>query len=435
MDDSKITNIKQIEVFLKSSENIRFKSLSRKAKYTWINNTLNRFKYYSLSKKDKGLIRKYIKLITGISKAQITRLISKKSKEGRLIACLQGKRGFRAVYGPLEKELLAETDNLHDRLSGPATKCILQRQYAVFKDKQYECLQNISPSHIYNLRASKTYKIHSVTLGKTKSVQSSIGKRRKPNPRNKPGYLRVDTVHQGEREGQKGVYHINLVDEILQWQVVICVEAINNAFLTAALEIALWCFPVVIRNFHSDNGSEFINGNVAKMLNNLLIEQTKSRSGRCNDNALAESKNGSVIRKHMGYWHIERKYANKINAFYTDYFNIYLNYHRPCGFATVTVDDKGKRRRKYETWMTPYEKLKSLKNAEKYLKPGITFEELDAVALKYTDNEFAKIMNNEKRKLFNKIIDENSVESFKKGELIQRKSLTRKHPVSGSLLY
>ena len=282
---------------------------------------------------------------------------------------------------------------------------------------------------------SKTYKAKSITVGKTKSVQSSIGVRCKPKPNGEPGYLRVDTVHQGDRDGEKGVYHINLVDEILQWEIVISVEAINEANLITTLEIALYSFPFKIQNFHSDNGSEFINRKVEKMLNKLLIEQTKSRSNKTNDNALAEGKNGSVIRKHMGHWHIEQKHADKVNRFYMEYFNKYLNYHRPCGFATVTVDERGKRRKKYETWATPYERLKSLKNAKRYLKPGITFKKLDAIALEYTDNEFAKIMQKAKRKLFNSIMDENDLKLLKKGEVIQRKSLTTKQPISGSLLY
>ncbi|MCK5583505.1 MAG: DDE-type integrase/transposase/recombinase, partial [Elusimicrobiales bacterium] len=292
MDDSKVTDVKQIEDFLSSTKDIQFKGLSRKAKYAWINKILDRFKYYSLTKKSKGFVRKYIMRITALSKAQITRLIDTKLKEGHIKASLSGKRGFRTIYGHAEKELLAETDNLHERLSGPATKHIFERQYNFFNDKRFERLKNISSSHIYNLRASKTYQIHSVTTGKTKSVQSSIGVRRKPDPKGEPGYLRVDTVHQGDRDGEKGVYHINLVDEILQWEIVISVEAINEANLITTLEIALFCFPVILRNFHSDNGSEFINKNIAKMLNRLLIEQTKSRSNKSNDNALAEGKNG-----------------------------------------------------------------------------------------------------------------------------------------------
>ena len=75
-------------------------------------------------------------------------------------------------------------------------------------------------------------------------------------------------------------------------------------------------FPFRILGFHSDNGSEFINHTVARLLNKLLIEQTKSRPRHCNDNGLAESKNGAVIRKHMGYAHIAAPHAAAIEAFY-----------------------------------------------------------------------------------------------------------------------
>ena len=77
-------------------------------------------------------------------------------------------------------------------------------------------------------------------------------------------------------------------------------------------------FPFVIVGFHSDNGSEYINHQVANLLEKLRIEQTKSRSRQSNDNALAESKNASVVRKHMGYDHIPQAYAKPINAFYQE---------------------------------------------------------------------------------------------------------------------
>jgi transposase InsO family protein len=66
-------------------------------------------------------------------------------------------------------------------------------------------------------------------------------------------------------------------------------------------------FPFVIQGFHADNGSEYINQRVAERLNKLLIEFTKSRSRPTNDNALVESKNGAVVRKHLGYAHIPQK--------------------------------------------------------------------------------------------------------------------------------
>jgi hypothetical protein len=160
-----------------------------------------------------------------------------------------------------------------------------------------------------------------------------------------------------------------------------------------------------IVEFHADNGSEYINKVVAKLLNKLLIKLTKSRLRKSNDNALVETKKGAVIRKHMGYIHIPRSKADEVHEFYKNHFNDYLNYHRPCAFPKITIDKKGKERKTYprENYMTPYAKLKSIPNARQYLKPVITFEQLDKIAYAMSHTEYAKIMQNEKTKLFNKL--------------------------------
>ncbi|MFC1522898.1 integrase [Elusimicrobiota bacterium] len=350
MDDSQITTLEQIQSILKFPGSLKFKGRSRNEKYIWMDKVLRRFDYFFLRKKDKGMVKSYLLRMTGFSRAQLTRLVSKKLTMGSIKTAAGKRNRFETKYTVFDKELLAHTDNAHERLSGPATKRIFERLYAVYGDKRFKRLKDISPAHIYNLRSSRTYKLRAQTFARTKSVQVNIGLRRKPEAMGKPGWIRVDTVHQGDRDGQKGVYHVNMVGSVLQWEIVVCVEKISERYLAPVLEEALGTFPFVIYGFHSDNGSEFINDVVAKLLNKLLIEQTKSRSSRTNNNALVEGKNGSVIRKHMGYWHIKQKNASLIHAFYQDYFNVYLNFHRPCGFATVTVDGKGKRHKKYETY-------------------------------------------------------------------------------------
>ena len=186
-----------------------------------------------------------------------------------------------------------------------------------------------------------------------------------------------------------------------QWQVVGCVSKISEAYLIPVLEAMLHQFPFRILGFHADNGSEFINHTVAKLLQKLLIEFTKSRANRTQDNALVEGKNGAVIRKHIGYGHIPSEHAEQLQKFYTAQFNPYLNYHRPCGFATVTLDARGKRQRKYKLadYATPYEKLKGLPEAERYLKESISFAQLDKFANGMSDTECAKKMRAAKAKL------------------------------------
>jgi len=279
-------------------------------------------------------------------------------------------------------------------------------------------VKGISVSHLYNLRKTRSYLTQTTFFQKTKPTSVNIGERRRPDPQGRPGYLRVDTVHQGDKDGTKGVYHLNTIDEVTQWQVVGCTEKISERYLLPVLIVLLDQYPFTIRGFHADNGSEYMNKVVSELLNKLLIELTKSRPRKTNDNALVEGKNGSIVRKYMGYGHIPQKMAERINRFYREYLTSYLNYHRPCGYATITVDKKGKEKKKYDTYMTPHEKLSSLPKVEDYLKPGITLANLDEIAYKYSDVEFASIMQREKRKLFQEVIRRPKVKTTQPQEAI-----------------
>src|SRR6266436_2547921 len=167
------------------------------------------------------------------------------------------------------------------------------------------------------------------------------------------------------------------------------------------LEAMLHQFPFRILGFHADNGSEFINHTVAQLLEKLRVEFTKSRAYRTTDNALVEGKNGAIVRKHIGYGHIAAEHAETLQKFYTAHLNPYLNFHRPCGFATVSLDARGKRKRRYprEDYATPYQKLKSLEQPAGYLKEGISFDRLDRWARSMSDTECAKKMSAAKAKL------------------------------------
>jgi len=258
---------------------------------------------------------------------------------------------------------------------------------------------------LYNLRASAGYRKQLAVYEPTRPTAVSIGERRRPEPQGRPGYLRVDTVHQGDWDGAKGVYHINAVDAVTQWQVVGCAIRISEAYLHPVLEAILHQFPFRILGFHSDNGSEYVNGEVLNLLNDLLIEFTKSRANRSQDNALVEGKNGAVIRKLIGYGHIPGEHAEDLQKFYTAHLNPYLNFHRPCGFATVSYDARGKRQRKYKVadYATPYEKFKALPDAAGYLKENMSLARLDQQASKMSDTECAQKMATAKATLLRKV--------------------------------
>lgn len=409
MDDSHLVSIAQIEEFIKVGGGISFAGKSRDETYRWIEMILSRFWYFSLRKKEKTILKKYVMKMTGYSDSQLTRLIKKK-KQSRVIRALKGKHyTFEKRYTPEDVALLIKTDTAHGRLSGPATKKILAREYGVYGKKEYERLSKISSSHIYNLRGTRQYEsVLGSSFAKTKPTTVTIGQRKKPEPNDQPGYIRVDTVHQGDCLGEngegfkKGVYHINLVDEVLQWEIVGSVEGISERFLAPLLEQLIKQFPFKIINFHSDNGSEYINKIIAQLLNKMMVSQTKSRPRHSNDNGLVETKNGGIIRKYFGYAYIEQRHAKSINHFYQTYMNPYLNFHRPCGFATRVDDPKkpGKCKNVYKTYLTPFEKLQTIEQSEQYLKPGITVALLAQFASQLSDTEAAEAVQKAKQQLF-----------------------------------
>nr|VFJ47771.1 MAG: Integrase core domain-containing protein [Candidatus Kentron sp. FW]VFJ62302.1 MAG: Integrase core domain-containing protein [Candidatus Kentron sp. FW] len=399
-----LQTLEQIRAFLDGSEPLGFEVPERKAAYDFIARQLRRFGYVRLSKANKGLIHRYLCKVTALSRAQMTRLITQFRNTGKI----RDRRGppakpFARRYTPADIRLLAETDALHCTLSGPAIRKLCERAYEIFGDTRYQRLKSISNGHLYNLRQSHAYQRIRGHVDKTRPTKVTIGERRKPHPKGRPGFLRVDSVHQGDLDGIKGLYHINLVDELTQFQFIGSVERISENFLLPVLEALLKDFPFVIRGFHSDNGSEYINKRVATLLAKLHVQEfTKSRARRTNDNALVESKNGSVVRKHLGYAHIPSRFATKANFFTQQVLSPYLNFHRPCFFPIEVTDAKGRIRKRYpyDRIMTPYDKLKSLPDAEHHLKPNTTFQQLDAIAYSISDNDAALHLSQARAELF-----------------------------------
>jgi transposase InsO family protein len=409
MNESKLCTIEQIEQFLRASTLVEFSAHGGDAeRYAHISRVLKRFDYPQRNKRERGVLLEYLRHTSGYSRPQVTRLVAQ-WRANRLAALPLAKRHhapsapFARKYTPIDIELLVEMDKANEDVCGPAIAHLLRRAYRDYGDTRYERLSELSVSHLYNLRKSAGYQSQRRSFTKTHPVCNPIGVRKAPSPNGRVGFVRVDTVHQGDQDGVKGVYHITCVDAVCQWQVEACVQGISEAFLLPVLELVIEQFPFEIEGFHSDNGSEYINGPVAKMLEKLRIEQTKSRSRHSNDNALAESKNASVVRKHMGYSHIPQEYAHPINVFYHETFNPWLNLHRPCLFATEVISPKGKIAKRYEhkDVKTPLECLALLiEQGFVTFKKGITLEALQAQARAQTDLAAAQEMQRAKNELF-----------------------------------
>ena len=410
MNETRLATIAQLQEFLAGSHEIEFSAHTGNdcERYAHISRVLKRFDYPRLKRADAGVVLAYLRRTSGYSRAQITRLVSR-WHNNRLARTPLAKRysapaaPFKRKYSAEDVALLVQTDRANGQTCGAAVVHLFKRGLAVYGDARYERLAGLSCSHLYNLRKTAGYQRERLHLTQTHAVCNAIGVRRAPRPGGRAGFVRVDSVHQGDLDGMKGVYHITCVDAVSQWQIQACVEGISEVLLLPVLQSIIDQYPFVLEGFHSDNGSEYINGRVAKLLEKLRIEQTKSRSRHSNDNALAESKNNSVVRKHMGYSHIPRHFAEPINVFYQDTFNPWLNLHRPCLFAVETVTAKGKIRKRYphDQVKTPLEALALLdqKGLVKF-KLGQSVKALQASAKAHTDLAAAEAMQRAKLALF-----------------------------------
>lgn len=402
-----LTRFDQIERFLDGTAEVDFRAPDRASRRDWIGRVLRQFRYAQRPRRERGLLLRFLIKLTGYSPAQMKRLVA----QFATVHHLRDRRGpparpFTCRYTLADSQALAELDRLHGNLSGPATKKLAERAFRRFGDARYERLAGISVAHLYNLRRTQGYqRARGAIPHKTASTANAIGARRAPTPNGLPGFIRIDSVHQGDLDGIKGVYLINAVDSLTQFQLIAAVERISENFLLPVLQDLLDRFPFKLLGFHADNGSEFINHRVAQLLTKLHIELTKSRPRHSNDNALAETKNGAIVRKHLGYTHIPGRFAARVNHFTLDVLSPYVNFHRPCFFPHTVTDGKGRQRRlyRYEDMMTPLDKLASLPNVEARLKPGVCLATLHRAATAQSDSAAAHHLNAARTALFDHI--------------------------------
>ena len=410
IETRRLRTIGQLRAFVEGNDAVDFQPQTRNEAYGFVRDTLERFGYRRLGRRDKGAVLRFLVAATGMSRPQTERLVRQWRETGdvRDRRADGPGRPFPRRYTPTDTRLLADVDEAYGQMSGLATREVLRRQFEVFGDVRFERLSALSNGHLYNLRGSPAYRAKRTVWTRTQPTTVEIGLRQGPDPQGLPGHVRVDTVHQGDRDGAKGLFLINLVDEVTQYEFVGAAVAISERFLLPLLEGLLLSFPFRILGFHADNGSEYINHQVARLLEKLRVERfTKSRPRNSNDNALVEGKNAHVVRRWFGHDHIPQRFAGDVNRFAQGTLSPFLNFHRPCLFATEYRDAAGRIRRKYlaRDVATPFARLRSLDGAERQLKPGVDFELLDAAASAETDLEAARRVQAERRALFLRIAD------------------------------
>ena len=286
----RLRTLQHVREFLEGNQEVDLVVATRAAAYGFIEQTLGRFDYVHQGKAEKGLLRCFLAKVTGLSRAQLTRLLAQ-HRPGASPTAAGRPDGRSPAATRASTSGFSPSSTGSTTLSGPATRKLCARAYHRFGDRRFERLAGISNGHLYNLRHSTTYqRRRGTTSTRTRPVQVAIGERRRPTPFGRPGYVRVDSVHQADLDDLKGLYHVNLVDEVTQFQFIGSVEHLHAACLAPVLSALLRAFPFTLHGFHSDNGSEYVN---RRRTPHRVRPSPTQR-------ALVESKNGSSC----GYGHI-----------------------------------------------------------------------------------------------------------------------------------
>jgi transcriptional regulator with XRE-family HTH domain len=167
-------SLEQMRAFLDGSEEVRFEGRNREEVYGWVNQTLRQQHYEELKRSGRGLVRRYLAKMTGLSRAQITRLVTM-YREGEAVKPKPyRRRRFAQRYTREDIELLAEVDDAHEVLSGPATHKILQRAHYDFKEPHYQRLAELSVAQLYRLRQSRAYRQRRMAYQATRPTKVAI---------------------------------------------------------------------------------------------------------------------------------------------------------------------------------------------------------------------------------------------------------------------
>lgn len=186
MNETQLCTIEQIEQFLSGSAAIEFSTAGNDSeRYAHISRVLKRFDYPGRSRRERGVLRRYLEHTSGYSRAQITRLVAR--WQGNRLAPVPLIERYRAPAKPFARKytaadiaLLVEMDKAHEDVCGPAIVHLLRRAFREYGDVRYERLATLPASHLYNLRKSAGYRAQRIHFTQTRAVSNAIGVRKAP---------------------------------------------------------------------------------------------------------------------------------------------------------------------------------------------------------------------------------------------------------------
>lgn len=200
-----------------------------------------------------------------------------------------------------------------------------------------------------------------------------------------PGFSEVDLVaHDGGSAFSEYCHSLNLTDVATAWTETIAVQNKAQIYVFAGLKQIRQQLPFPLLGIDSDNGSEFINVELAHYCQDEHITFTRSRPYKKNDNCFVEQKNYSIVRRTVGYYRYQtRAQLELLNALYA-VLRLYTNFFQPVMKLQEKVRAGSKLTRRYDTPQTPYKRVLAHPHVSQDIKDHLTeqYARLNVVALK-----------------------------------------------------
>ena len=210
-----------MRVFLEGAARAEITHVDRDGAYALIAAALERVLYPRLGKADKGTVLSFLEKATGLSRAQIESSREAASSD-RPHPGPQEKAPGKALHAPLHVRRYPAPRRCRRGLRSTLRTRHQRDPQAQSRDPRRRTLPSarldLQRPHLQPEKDPLLPRRGRRTFHQTRSTPVRIGQRRKSTPDGRPGHLRVDTVHLGDREGKKGIYVINVVDEVTQFQ-------------------------------------------------------------------------------------------------------------------------------------------------------------------------------------------------------------------------
>jgi hypothetical protein len=192
---------------------------------------------------------------------------------------------------------------------------------------------------------------------------------------NRPGFTEIDLVgHEGGNPRGEFAQTLTVTDIATGWTESEAVRNKAQIRVFAAIKHIRERLPFPLLGLDSDNGAEFINGELLRYCTEQHITFTRSRSSRKNDNCYVEQKNWAVVRHAVGYLRYDTdEEVATLNALY-DQLRLMTNFFVPQAKLIAKEREGAKVRKRYDRPQTPYQRLLADRRI-----PAATKRELTAI--------------------------------------------------------